>query len=202
MLAKSLLGMLVFLVTPITLPAQQEPNAHASCRGVLTSTVASGHEHHDLPHCGAEVASELGRMLRSLRTERDLEKLRLLHRVSFFVRDPAVFSQAVALANNVTADPHVRVLGLYVALTQIDRGTDFTSSGVRKPFREPLSEICEEAAFGAPDDTFWHDGGLPSDAVETLRSTAAGLGLTTQPLMVRRFARCVLLVLPEGPEPA
>jgi hypothetical protein len=191
-----ILLLLTLVLLPVGLSAQ--PNQVANCHGVVTSTLAGGHEHRDLHACAAQVAAQLPAAIAGARSVSDTAHLMFLHRMTMMVRDPAIFSAGLDLAKHSGATAPARVLGLYIALGQLDRGTGFYSSGVSRPFHRPLSEHCEEASFSAPSGEYSVDYGVPSGGDETLRLTAASLSdAGDQPLMVRRFANCVLLVLPD-----
>jgi hypothetical protein len=192
---KILLGLTLVLL-PVGLSAQTNQPAH--CHGVVTSTLASGHEHRNLDACAAQVAAQLPAAIADARSVSDTARLMFLHRMTMRVRDPAIFSAGLDLAKHAGATAPARVLGLYIALGQLDPGTGFYSSGVSRPFYRPLGEHCEEASFYAHSGEYAVDHGVPSGAEETLRLTATNLrDVGDQPFMVRRFANCVLLVLPD-----
>lgn len=190
---------LALLLMPGILPAQPgRAGASGNCHGVLTSTLASGHEHRDLQSCAAQISSELPRILVATGTQTDTLRLMLLHRMTLFVRDPAIFTAGLELAQNSAAAPAARVLGLHVAFNQIDPTIGIYSSGASRPFRMPLSEFCEELGFSADEPSYLQDNGLAGGAEGSLRSVARHLaGASSEPLMVRRFAGCILLVLPD-----
>lgn len=194
-----LLVTVALLLSPPGLAAQHGPShPGTNCRGVLTSSLASGHEHKALSSCVALIIPELARAINSAGARADTASLMLLHRLAYHVRDPAIFTAGLDLAKQSGTAPAARVLGLYVALTQVHVDLSFTTFGVSRPFRVPLSERCEEASFTTDNaDGYSRDNGLPAGAETMLYSVATGLATgENEPLMVRRFAHCVVLVLP------
>lgn len=193
-----LLG-IVLLLVPSGIAAQRiEANPGANCSGVLTSTLASGREHRDLHSCAAQIIPELAHVIRNAGTNPDTARLILLHRLVYQVRDPSIFSAGLDLAKQRGTAPAARVLGLYVALTQFRANVSFTTLGVSRPFSVPLSEYCREISFtNDHPERFPHDNGLPPGAETMLDAVTADLAASdAEPLMVRRFARCVRVVLP------
>lgn len=187
----------------VALPLSAQPN-HANCRGVLRATLSSGNEHPHLQACAKEIVPDLAASIRASSAERDVATLVVLHRLSFLIRDPALFAAGMDLATSGAANPAARVLGLSVALTQVDPSLSFQSAGAERPFEAPLSDNCAEASFLLLEpDGYWLDNGIPEAAPYALATLAQSLGESDPaPLMVRRFARCVALVLPSSAEPS
>lgn len=194
------------LLLPLLLvaaPLFAQPANRANCHGVVQATLASGNEHPHLQPCAPHIVPELAAVIRGASTRRDVRTLALLHRLSFFIRDPALFDAGLQLAQSGGADPAARVLGFSVALTQLDPVLSFQGAGAERPFQAPLSENCAEASFLVFDAHYWADNGLSDAALPRLRSLAQSLSESTpSPLMVRRFARCVALILPDEDEPS
>ncbi len=90
------------------------------------------------------------------------------------------------------------MLGLWVALTQVEGGIWF-----QRAFQQPVSETCQEATFSHEKGGELLDNGRSADAEERLRDLAHSISSgEAEPLMVRRFARCVVLVLPDPDPPS
>jgi hypothetical protein len=189
---------LFLAVALLLVPHGLSGQGDANCHGVLTSSLASGHEHRALDTCVTQMIPEVARAIRNAGSDAETARLMLLHRLAYRLRDPAIFTAGLDLAKQSGTAPAARVLGLYIALTQVHPDIGFTTRGVSRPFRVPLAEHCEETSF-TTDGTegFSPDNGLPTGAEAILQSVAAGLVTKDgEPLMVRRFAKCVLLVLP------
>jgi hypothetical protein len=173
--------------------------AEVDCDAVLAATLASGSEAVGLEACAPRLVAALADAIRNAGAERDVEKLLLLNRVAAGIRDPAVFDAALALGASAAAEPAARVLGLWVALQLAEPGTWFDGA-----FERPVSERCEEAGFvvgehgGSPVDN-----GLMADAEGRLRDLAQSIVINeAEPLTARRFARCVVLLLPDADPPS
>jgi hypothetical protein len=191
---------LLLLAWPLS---AQPAAAVGDCEGVLAATLASGSEHPRLEACAGEVIPELETAIHGAALETDAAKLTLLHRLSMFIRDPTLYESGLALGRSPAAEPAARVLGLSVALAQANPGVAFQSTGADRPFQEPLSEICAETTFYDPDGFFWVDRGVADEAEARLRAVADAFAENSaESLMVRRFARCVVLVLPDTAPPS
>jgi hypothetical protein len=184
----------------LALPAATQTQ---DCSDALTTTLSSEIEHPLLPACAAEVSTALANVVRNSTSEQSTSKLTLLHRLTLFIRDPALFEAGAELAANTAAEPVARVLGLEVAFTQMDPALGFEGTGAARPFQGALSETCEEVIFTGFDIEYWADKGMAVDGEARLRTLAAGIAANaSEPLMVRRFARCVVLLLPDADPPS
>jgi hypothetical protein len=187
----------------VALPLSAQPD-HPNCRGVLQATLSSGNEHPHVQACAREIVPELAATIRASSTQPDLTTLTLLHRLSSVIRDPALFQAGIDLANSGAAIPAARVLGLSVALTQVDPRLSFQGAGAERPFEAPLSDNCAEASFLvlAPGG-YWADNGTHGAAASVLLTLSQSLSEgEAAPLMVRRFARCLALILPASDDPS
>lgn len=196
--------LILLVLLLVAAPVSAQPGQRANCHGVLQSTLASGNEHPHLASCAAQVIPELAAAVRGASAERDAGILAVLHRLAFVIRDPALFEAGLLLAQAEDAEPAARVLGFSVALTQADPVLTFQGTGAERPFQGPLSENCAEASFLMEAADYWVDNGPPGPTASTrLRTTANAVAHgDAEPLMVRRFARCVALVLPTEDEPS
>jgi hypothetical protein len=194
------LKMLLVLPLLLTFPAAAQTQ---DCTDALANTLSSGSEHPLLPACATEVSAELANVIRNSASEERTSQLTLLHGLTLFIRDPALFDSGTELAGNTAAEPAARVLGLSVALTQVDPALGFQSTGADRPFQGALSETCEEATFTGSDVEYWADKGPAANGESRLRTLAEAIAVNeSEPLMVRRFARCVVLVLPDANPPS
>lgn len=191
---KLILGLLL-LAWPLS---AQRGAAEGDCRDVVAEALAEGYEDERLEACADAVVPELADAIRAAAAETDTAKLILLHRLGVFIRDPAIYESGLALGGNADAQPAARVLGLWVALTQVEGGTWFD-----RAFQQPVSETCEEATFSQWDGRELLDNGRAEDAEGRLYALAGSLaGNDAESLMVRRFARCVMLMLPDPDPPS
>lgn len=191
---------LLLLPLLLAFPAAAQTQA---CSDALTSTLASEEEHALLPACAAEVSTSLAEVIRNSTGEQSTSKLTLLHRLTLFIRDPALFDAGVGLAGNTAAEPVARVLGLWVALTQVDPSIWYQGPGDAPPFQGALSETCQEVLFSVSGIEYWADKGTAVDGEARLRTLADGIVANgSEPLIVRRFAHCVWLVLPDANPPS
>jgi hypothetical protein len=194
--------MILLLLLALGLPAHAQAvqqDLKSDCHGVITSTLASGTRHPHFQRCVSEAVPYVSRAIRDAANQRDIERFRFLAEFAFFVRDPAIFEAGLELAEHEGADASAKVLGLLVALRQIDPGIAFRG-GQTRFFREPLHEPCaDEIVFPTLTQEFeWLDRGLAQNAAVRLRAVAASLSEAGgTPLLVRRFATCTLLLIPD-----
>jgi hypothetical protein len=187
----------------ISLPLSAQPD-RPKCRGVLEATVSSGYEHPHLNACAREVVPELAAAIRASSTDRDVATLTLLHRLASVIRDPTLFDAALDLVSVESATPAARVLGLSIAATQMDPVLSFQGAGPERPFEAPLSENCAEVVyiFNEPGGYLVNNGTPPAAASELLRLAEPLSESESAPLMVRRFAWCVVLSVGNDNEPS
>jgi hypothetical protein len=199
MMMRLLIPLLLLLSVPLSAQSDR-PN----CRGVLKATLSSGNEHPHLHACARELVPELAATIRESSSERDVATLVLLQRLGSVIRDPVLFDAALALANVESATPESRVLGFSIAVTQMDPVLSFQGAGPARPFEAPLSENCAEVVFIMSEPGgYWLDNGPPNAGASELLRLAEPLSTSeSAPLMVRRFARCVVLIVAVDDEPS
>jgi hypothetical protein len=165
---------------------------------MLTSTLASGRTHGDLQSCARYLIPEVVAGVTGASRVKDSARLADLVRHASKFRDPQVFDAAIHIAEDKTATPEARVVGLLVGYSLIEPSFWPSPTQDLEQYFSGDTAVPEPcvlwSAWLAPP--YWIDNGLPPDHLARLLEVTTHLSADQQtPVLVRRIAGCGPLTL-------